>query len=271
MQPTKRPAPAPGTLGNIMKQTRIFLAVFIVISHLFSCNQPTIDQKWDSVKDSRDFAEFFNYGLGCRDSALLEKCYDSLTRYLPSECCTILFSGEYYYPGYEDPADQKFRLTDECDREIDMKVRNILFIRIDSLDNTEIHYQNKSISNTRDFIPSIYNSDEDSFDLPEIKPVHIDDSIYFTRSFVIFIYTEMLRTDIHRTSWEALYNVVHELSDIYDEVKEIKANSLYQASYNKITRRQQMNIDLLRSKNIVIHFCLLRIPPKPPPPHNPYK
>lgn len=260
------------------KKIRNTISSCIILLLIYSCSTTnTENENWKKVRNSSDFATFFNFAIGLKDTCILSECIDSIEKYKPKK-------GGRFYLQYENKTDsvlsinRKFILEDLNNGYVsDPIIRNYLFVTIDKQDSVKTIYIDEKCQDYNQKLIELFNSNKISERQPLTEEISFQNKVFVKRDICIFISTNIfpissLYSDNNndtltiKTSWQKLITVTTELLSTINQIKNNQSVEIFNTEYLDLTNEKKTFIDELIPTNIEILFVdLSELKPPPPP------
>lgn len=227
-------------------------------------NQDT--KEWNKIKNSSDFATFFNFALNVADTALFNKSIDSLEETTPTNSNDVLHYIEHYVEESDSMA-KTIALEDLSGKCVCYRERNMLIIITNKYDSIKAYYNQSLLEDYRNELYNIFESNEISLNFPGVSTITYDGKEYLSRRLGVFIYTSLYSDSLEtKDSWKDIIYVVKDIEKTIEISREKKSNKLFNIEYNKLNKKRKNLIDRLVPLviNIYIDRPLLFLPPPMP-------
>lgn len=237
----------------------------------FGCtNLKSEPDEWQKIKNTRDFATFFNFALETDNSELLLRCYDSLEKYKPKKHCYVLDKNNYYLPNNDSIYNRGFDLANHCGYHFDVKARNVIVIKIDKNDSVRVNYQRKDYLDFKNLMYTLLDTPSLAKTLPEAELTMINGKEYYAKNFGISLHCAMYPDSlIKKTSWDELIKTTKQILSTYNRVRNAKSQEIYNQDYTELNCDKRKKIVYLIPIHFMVRFYYsykdVRVPPPEPP------
>jgi len=248
----------------MMRITIVILAI-LIIGSCVSISEEKME--WNKISNSADFAKFFKFGLVSNNPELMSFCADSLTKFQPVKSCIVLRYVDTWDSEKDSLVHKDFFLDDQCDWDIDYKIRNLVIGLINENDSLLVTYKNSKFDSFTRILQLLHDTLDESYNVPQIIEVNYNGIEYKGRTVGTFIYTKRLPDSLfNKTSWTSIINVTNEILETKRLIRNKKSVEIFGKTLDKLDTREKGLICGLVPIYINIYFdSLFSLKPPPPP------